>query len=240
MRILFVVVLNLFLSGTALRAQDPEFWVDQRHDRSDVDLFGHNIQLAGVIIQEFVPERSSLNVVELWTEDFGSPRSNGLGASLQLLIRGDTAGGPIIAASNPLDLEDNHNGITRFEFSELVQVTPGNRYAIDLIVHKGDFWGVRSYGGAELEYLPGRYFRGAKTSDLDLWFRTGLSVPLEVRFVPPNRIEWIGTSTQSYRIWGSKDMVRWEEIASIESEPGEFTYLTDLEENHYFYRVSTP
>jgi hypothetical protein len=241
LQIIHILAIGLGMVAMAARAEQLDYIVDQRHDLMNTDITGHNIQMFGPMVQEFVPQASLLNVIELWTRDFGSPRTNGLGAALELLLRLDTTRGELLAASNPVFLDDNHDGITRFEFREPVHVTAGTRYAFEVRVLEGDLWGVVSYGGKYPQYPHGRYFRGSTTTDLTMWFRTGLKHrPIQIRFTSQNRLEWEGEAALTYRVWGSDGLTNWEVLGTVSSSDSRFVFQADPNHEHLFYRVSFP
>ncbi len=159
--------------------QGADYRVDQQHDWPiQVDLIT-SIQVYAPIVQEFTPAIGALDVVEIWTEDFGSSGGNGRGATLEVLLREDTTNGAVLATSAPLSLPDGWNGPSRFHFTNVVWLTPEVRYALELRAVAGDNWGVHSHG--ELippTYSRGRYFvAGRPTDSQDMWFRTGVRMP---------------------------------------------------------------
>ncbi len=56
--------------------QGADYRVDQQHDWPiEVDLIT-SIQVYAPIVEEFTPAIGALDVVEIWTEDFGSSGGN--------------------------------------------------------------------------------------------------------------------------------------------------------------------
>jgi hypothetical protein len=239
MRLLLIIACALELLGSVTFSQELDYVIDQRHDLLNVNLMGHNIRLAERMIQEFVPQADRLNVVELLTEDFGGTRTNGLGATLQIVLWKGPMNGEPLATSAPIRLEDNFSGITRFLFNDPIDLVPGAVYAIDVRLVSGDDWGVRSYGGWEWPTYPqGRYFRGDRTTDLDMWFRTGFrksGVQLTFR---DGTVQWHGVPGTAYKIWGSSDLLEWTSLAEVTSEESRFSFSPQAAHAHRFFRVS--
>ena len=242
MKLITRAAISLLVMASAAQAELLDYTVDQRHDATNVSISAHNIQMTGPLVQEFIPQASGLKVVELWTEDFGTPRSNGLGVTLQVALRADTTNGIVLGISQRVRLPDDYNGVTRFDFAETIALQPGQRYALEVQLVSGDAWGVHSYGREDAQYLPGRYFRGSKTDGLDMWFRTGLTpAALHIRLVSPQRIEWQGDPSLTYRVWGSTDLGVWQELGSVTSVDSTFEFETKVDTApHRFFKVSAP
>lgn len=163
-----------FLGFFSTPVRAVSFVVDQRNDNFEPGLF-NNIEFFTPIGQEFVPRFNSLNVVELYTDDFGG--TNGLGASLFTNIRFDTIVGTIVGTSSLVTLPDNFEGITQFNFPSFVSLNPNQRYVIEVRVASGDVWAVASSGGPNSTYPDGRWIiQGQPRENNDLWFREGTTV----------------------------------------------------------------
>ena len=131
--------------------------------------------------QEFVPQLSSLDVVELQASvNAGEP------AVLRVRILKDSIRGPVVATSHdavvtiePLPPEYYSNGqLSRFDFSPSVPLVPGNLYVIQLFVVPADLpVNAGVFGGNHDVYPAGRLiFEGEPSPDADLWFREGILV----------------------------------------------------------------
>ncbi len=132
-----------------------------------------SIQELSPIGQEFTPTLSSLDLVELFTEDFGNLH-NGVGGELVVNIQRGTITGPIIATSLPVTLPDSFSGITHFNFPSSVSLTPGEIYVIEVTVASGDAWGVGMSSGPLSTYAGGGpILQGVSQTGYDLWFKEG-------------------------------------------------------------------
>ncbi len=143
----FVLLVSaLFLSPftSPARAQPFQYIIDQSQTTALFSGAGgfSSITYMGPIGQEFVPTLDALDFVELATAD--GDIDNGQGAQLQLLIHADTIQGEILGSSAIASVPDNFEDITRFEFSTPVQLVPGNRYVIEIVLVSGDNWTVYS------------------------------------------------------------------------------------------------
>jgi len=184
--LLFLTAL-LVVCGTMAHADT--LMIDQSN--SVTPNYSTSIQFAGSIGQEFTPTLTSLNFVELKTQDFGNPNGiNGIGATLRVNIRIGTIVGTIIGTSGDVVLPDdfayNHDYrggdlfgglVTTFNFATPVSLTPGSLYVIEAIVVSGDNWGL---GGTDASdnYAGGRAIHGGQpTANDDLYFREGIQSP---------------------------------------------------------------
>lgn len=234
---------GLLLGTTLAQSTIPTYWVDQRHDGSDQEEGNHSISLVGVV-QEFTPEATALNVVEVWTQDIAFPRSNGIGATLEIVIRDGAPDGPILGVSRSKELPDGWNGPSRFDFPQWVRLTPGKPHTLQLRLVTGDNWGAISHG----EFFPpvyarGRYFLGGKpVESLDLWFRTGLAVPAPIVTLRPGvGLTWEGIPGLTYRIWGSINLQDWGEVGQYTATEPTCVFPNIVSgEAQLYYRVTQP
>jgi hypothetical protein len=176
-----IVAILLGVRGVTSALADDNIAVVDQSNVVDVRLID-SIQILGPIGQEFTPSISGLDEVELWTEDFGP--GNGQETELQVFIRARTIDGPILGTSLVTSLPDNFQGITSFNFPDLVSLRPGELYVIQIIVLSGDNvllghnWGVGSSGGPESTYPGGTWIvLGQPEPGNDLWFREGFAGP---------------------------------------------------------------
>lgn len=237
---LFVIVGSIACQSVT---QGADYRVDQQHDwPNQVDAI-HSIQGLAPIVQEFTPAIGALDTVEIWTEDFAYPQGNGVGATLQLMLREGTTDGPVLATSEPLMLPDGWNGPSRFHFTNVVWLTPEVRYALELQAIAGDNWGVHSHGDLiPPTYSRGRYFvAGRPTDALDMWFRTGVRMPSPQLVIAREGLCWQGVLPLTYRVWGSINLREWGEIGQLMSTTTNYL-LTNLarSEPRLFFRVSQP
>ena len=164
-----VVAMDNFIYGEPL-IDDDDIVIDQSNDDFEPSLF-QSIPIFSPIGQEFVPEFNSLNVVELFTSDFNS------GAETLLVnVREGDIFGPIVGTSDSVVASD-FDGVTRFNFEEIVPLNPGETYVIDVVLESGSNWGIGSSGGPFSTYPDGnQILNGEPQPNNDLWFREGLLV----------------------------------------------------------------
>src|SRR5262249_50945403 len=146
----------------------------------------YNISYSGHIPigQEFRPNLSGLNFVDLFIEDAGS--DIGPGANFQVRIRSGSITGPILGTSAVTFVPDGTNTgggstYTRFNFSSMVPLTPGPTHVIE-ITQLSSGSGVANYmlvaDNPSIEtYAAGRAILGGvpATNGLDFLFREGTS-----------------------------------------------------------------
>lgn len=235
-----LATLGMTLCPGLIQAAAADYRVDQQHDWPNEFEAYHSIQGLAPVIQEFTPAIGALDVVEIWTQDLGNPQNNGLGATLQLFLR-ETDTGPVLAASAPLTLPDGWNAPSRFQFTNLVWLTPEVPRALELRVIAGDNWGVNSHGSLfPPAYSRGRYFLAGKpTEALDMWFRTGLRMPAP--HCDQTGIHWQGVPPLNYLVWGSINLKDWGEIGQLTSTTANYSF-TNLAraEPKLFFRVTHP
>jgi hypothetical protein len=159
-----------------LVAEGQDFVVDQACD-GFVPIGGTSLWYCDVS-QEFVPEFSYLEIVELQTVDYQP--SDGIGASLLVNIREGTPDGPILDTSLMTELPNGFEGITSFGFAGAVSLTPGEVHLIQLVYVSGSNWGFKRYGYV-WDVCPevDRFCENTMVND-DLWFREGVAGPSPV------------------------------------------------------------
>jgi hypothetical protein len=171
----YFVVTAVNANGESLESNEVKahpFIVDQINVAFTPSLF-QNIRHFNPIGQEFTPTLSSLDSVELFTQDFGSAH-NGLGGELVVNIRLGTINGQIVGTSLPVTLPDFFSGVTHFDYSSSVSLIPGSLYVIEVLVRSGDDWGIGSSGGPSSTYSGGnQILQGVPQAGNDLWFQEG-------------------------------------------------------------------
>jgi hypothetical protein len=183
-------VVGLAIGLVPVAASAVPFTIDQRNDNFSPGLF-QNISFFAPIGQEFIPALNSLDVVELFTTDFGGSA----GGNLFVDIHFDNIFGPVVGSSNILELPDGFSGISQFTFPETVFLNPEQRYVISVNTFEGsDFWGIGSSGGPNSTYPQGNQIitvNGVTTSRAgnDLWFREG---PHQVPVPEPSTVLGLG------------------------------------------------
>jgi hypothetical protein len=236
-----LVLVGMAACQSEIRGAD--YRVDQQHDWPNEADAIHSIQGRGPIVQEFTPSIGALDVVEIWTQDFGLPQGNGVGATLEVLLREDTINGPVLATSAPLTLPDGWDGPSRFHFTNVVWLTPEARYALELRAITGDNWGVNSHGDLfPPTYSRGRYFvAGRPTDALDMWFRTGVRMPTPELVMEKEGLRWQGVPPLNYRIWTSINLQEWGEIGQLASTTTNYLFTNFARgKPKLFIRVSQP
>jgi len=152
---------------------DVSVWyhLDQKNDATATG--GHNVMLYSPIGQEFVPDLSALDVVQLWL--IGGSSYSGPGEFV-MNIRSGTIGGQLLGASAVTALPYRFLGVASFEF-ERVALTPGQTYVIELVQLSGQNWLVGTTQSNP--YVSGRMIlEGRPIESMDLWFREGAVEPL--------------------------------------------------------------
>ena len=132
------------------------------------------IQSLEPIGQSFTPTLYSVGFIRLAVGDGDS--GNGLGATMDVLLRSDSITGPIIGTSESVTMPDGYGNFTDFFFSTPVTVTPGVTYYFQPEVESGDTWAI---GWVYSFLYPGGtgYYYGQANPYYDLWFREGIVVP---------------------------------------------------------------
>lgn len=237
------IVTASLLAGLSLLAQPVDYVVDQAHDLLDTVEDIHSLIAYPTITQEFTPTYRALNVVEIYTRDWSSPTMNGTGGTLQVTVREDTTNGTVLAVSEPLELPDGWEGPSRFHFADLVWLTPGNRYAIEVRLLAGNNWGVDSHGEFAPPYAGGRYFVGPHlVTGADMWFRTGVRPPATKLKLESERVlAWPGIPPLPYRVWMSTTLTNWQFAGIIQSTADTYRFTNEASTaGQIFYKVSFP
>jgi len=124
--------------------------------------------------QEFVPDRRSLDAVELLLAN--SDTTSPFAADTEVNIREGSILGPVLGSSLPVSLPFGSWGVVQFDFPSSVHLVPGRTYVIDLVVSPGG-GNVGVSGGWINSYPKGRVIIHGEpcppTDNSDLWFREG-------------------------------------------------------------------
>ena len=171
MKLLSVLAIAALASPWA--AAQGTFVYDQQSadENTDGDLESTSgIQSLEPIGQSFTPTLSSVGFIRLALGDGHS--GNGLGATMDVLLRSDSITGSIIGTSESVTMPDSYGNFTDFFFSTPVAVTPGVTYYFQPVVESGDTWAIISVFAF---LFPGGtgYYNGTANSYHDLWFREG-------------------------------------------------------------------
>lgn len=166
-----VVVGAVIFWLSPLIASADSFIIDQRND-GPVNGGFYNLLFYAPLGQEFRPTLPALNVVELFT---GTPGPRPSDTTLLVNIRVMTVSGSIIGTSLPTTVSgDFATSVVRFDFPSLVALVPGDLYVIEAVFVSGVNLGVGATTGNA--YTAGRgIFNGVPSSDIDLWFREGVT-----------------------------------------------------------------
>jgi len=185
-----VLVVGVALAAVSFggRALAHDFTIDQRCEDGWRFLMAilHNDPLG----QEFVPQMSSLDVVEVYMGIGSNPLSS---ATVAVRIRSQTIDGPVLATSNGVTFEyPSPISYRHFDFPSSVALIPGELYVIEVIQVAGT--GNAYLAGTSNLYAPGRFLVGNQFSEAeDLIFREGPTLPL------PTRTSTWGQITALYR-----------------------------------------
>lgn len=242
-RFSFVHILSGWLACGSAWAQPVDYVIDQAHDLPDVIEGIHSLRGYPSITQEFTPTFGALDIIEVYTRDWGNPRTNGLGATLQVSLRENSTNGALVAISAPLALPDDWLGPSQFLFPQLAWLTPGKRYAIELRLLQGDNWGVDSYGTFGPPYDGGRYFVGTNLiASADMWFRTGVRVPGARLVLERERVlRWEGIPPLLYSVWTSSNLTNWTHAGFAQSATPNYSFTNSTgDAAMLFYKVSFP
>ena len=239
-----VTLISLIVMGARpASAQPVDYVLDQAHDDLHAREGIHSLVGYPTVTQEFTPTFGALNVVEIFTQDWSFPVTNGIGATLQVTIRNDTTNGAVLGVSAPLNLPDGWEGPSRFRFPELVWLTAGKRHAIEVRLIAGNNWGVESYGAFAPPYPGGRYFVGPHlVTDADMWFRLGVSPPaVKLGLGDARVIAWQGIPPLSYSVWWSTSLTNWSFAGAIQSAVNDYRFTNRVEgAAQQFFKVSFP
>ena len=168
-----IVSVLVIVTFSAAQAAAHPFAVDQSSEGPPSGGFG--ISPGDAFGQEFTPTASALDVVEIG----GGPHDpNSL--SLRVNIRAGALDGPILGTSQVAIVQEGSPlmlPVFHFDFASPVPLVPGNLYVLQPIVEPGSV----TIGLSFLDpgpYASGRAIvHGTVRSDIDMVFRTGLTVP---------------------------------------------------------------
>ena len=135
-----------------------------------------NVFLYTPVGQEFTPQLSVLNFVELWFS------CSGYSGELKVNIRSGTIQGDILGSSDTVVITPGFygffNDIMIFEF-DTVTLTPNELHVIEVVQISGFNIMINRHGGPESLYPGGRMIIGGVPNErCDLWFREGAKAPL--------------------------------------------------------------
>ena len=131
-----------------------------------------NFHTADSIGQSFVPSLSSVGFIRLSLADLG-----GAGATVYVnLWAGSIDTGTLLGSTGPIFLPAGYNNPVDFNFTGAVSVTSGSTYFFQPVVQTGS--DLLNLGITSGTYPNGTvYFQGVANSNIDLWFREGITVP---------------------------------------------------------------
>lgn len=159
----------LFLIISAVISPDKvETTFDQTNTVQHLGMVSQNPSYFSPIGQSFTPSLTSLNFVNLLTEN-GS-------ATVKVNIRLGSMSGPVLGTSQPTVIPfSNSPSVSSFRFSTPVALSPGDIYVIEPFVVCGNTL-IGSTGTND--YARGnQILGGAARTNNDLWFQEGISVP---------------------------------------------------------------
>jgi hypothetical protein len=160
---LMVVVISVVISPGKV---DTKF--DQTNTLPPLGMLSHNLVNFSPLGQSFTPTMTSLNFVNLLTEN-GS-------ATVKVNIRLGSISGAIVGTSQPTDIPFSVSpSVSSFRFSPPVTLTRGDVYVIEPFVVCGN----TLIGSTDAnKYRSGnQILGGVAQTNTDLWFQEGISVP---------------------------------------------------------------
>jgi hypothetical protein len=188
------IIRNLF--GTVLLVAAPTqihaqgFIYDQQSATNPVAVIG-NGNADGIYIQQepltqsFIPTLSTIGFVQFEFEDVPGNGNNGATVYVNLWTGSPNVNSAtLLGSTTPVYMPNgfaNNNlsvaGVTNFQFSSQIALTPGQTYYLQPVVLSGDNpWAIvtigDTYPNGQL-YGSGAFFQPST----DLWFREGVSVP---------------------------------------------------------------
>jgi hypothetical protein len=130
--------------------------------------------LLAPIGQEFVPDRPSVDAVELWLANSDSFQPFPVDVTVN--IRDGSIVAPVLGTSGTVSIPYATSGVVHFDFPVSVHVRPGGTYVIEIVAAPGG--GNLAAGGGWLgRYSAGRLIIAGEptpsTGNDDLWFREG-------------------------------------------------------------------
>jgi len=165
----------LFLIISAVTSSDKmETNFDQTNTVRPLGMVSHNLLYFSPLGQSFTPTLTSLNFVNLLTENGSALTENG-SATVKVNIRLGSMSGPVLGTSQPTVIPFSISpGVSSFRFSTSVTLIPGDVYVIEPFVVSGNAligsMGTNDYVGGD------QILGGATQTNNDLWFQEGISV----------------------------------------------------------------
>ncbi|HLX72913.1 MAG TPA: PEP-CTERM sorting domain-containing protein [Verrucomicrobiae bacterium] len=172
-----IIRLFLFSFTLAGNAFASLFTIDQAYTGQTPPVLTWNVTEGNPIGQEFTPTLTSLNFVDLYTQDFNFAKG-ATGGVVSVEIRSQTINGPILGTSTADSLPGGFDGITRFNFTTPVALHPGSMDVIEIVHDSGDDWGVGIITPNNPPYPGGQWIlQGSRETEGDMWFDEGIAVP---------------------------------------------------------------
>ena len=179
--------------AASLQAQAQGFFYDQQSTNPPSTLGDYlDIQTAP-LTQSFVPTLSAIKFVQFELLDLPSNGNNGATVYVDVWTGSpNISSATLLGSTTPVFMPDGFGwgvpGVTNFDFSTLIPLTPGQTYYLQPVVQSGDnpfyIWDPgNTYPNGQL-YGSGAYFQPST----DLWFREGVVVP------EPTALELLGLS----------------------------------------------
>jgi len=151
-----------FSAGTSFEV-GVDFLVDQANPAGNG---AHNVSYYAPIGQEFVPDSSALDIVQIHL--LGSQATD-----FVVRLRQGTIGGPILGVSDTLTCPYRSQSVATFEFDR-VALQPGELYVFEVVQLSPAGWMIET--GYD-RYPDGRMLLQGRPVNADLWFRLGTSWP---------------------------------------------------------------
>ncbi len=161
---LFTAVDERQFSATTKFDVAVDFYVDQANMSGNG---GVNILLYAPLGQEFVPDLSSLDIVQVHIRD-GRAETN-----FRMSVRQGTIMGPILGVSNILTCPVGFDGVASFEF-ERISLQVGELYVFRVVQLSPGGWVIET---GDDNYPRGRMVTEGQPGGRDLWFRLGAIWP---------------------------------------------------------------
>lgn len=169
----FVVIVALCFSALPVDAHN--FTIDQQVE-PPITLF-RAVYTGSMTGQEFVPQQSSLDVVELYLDADSKACER---FSIVVRIREATITGTVLGTSNALSWGCEYE-IAHFDFPSPVALVPGNTYVIEPVADDLNHFMIMPLGGVDQYASGSAIYDGVVDATIDLWFREGSSNPLPTR-----------------------------------------------------------
>jgi hypothetical protein len=174
-----VLTVAALVAAVVPTAMAHPFRIDQASEGNPFGGYGISAETGNTIGQEFTPTFSALDVVEI---GLGPRDPSNFG--MRVNIRAGGLDGPVVGTSLPAVIQGGPVPVAVFhmDFASPVPLTPGNLYVIQPILDP-------TSGPVAFPFLdPGPYLGGraiihdVTRDDIDMLFRTGLSVPEPATF----------------------------------------------------------